>query len=106
MLELTMVILMIAGASLKCPHCDKIYKHRQSLDRHIKTHSPEAATNKGRIFCKESGCSFGARYLINLCDHLTEAHSYKFDIFNKDFSSLQGIIIMLMPHMYSCQAKT
>ena len=94
------IILIIVRKSLKCPQCDKEYEHRQSLDRHIKMkHSVmdvEVATSKGRILCKETGCNFGARYLINLRNHLTEVHSYEFDIFNKNFSSLQGIIIIIM----------
>lgn len=90
---------------IKCFYCGKTYKHRQSLDKHIKLqHSAQeeaAISQPGNIICKESGCNFAGRLLNTFRNHLTQVHALDFNMFQKEFSSIKGTVLVIITSFYS-----
>ena len=75
--------------NLVCTICNRQYKHRQSLHRHITRDHPETQPS-GQIKCQEESCSFMCRYLHQLREHLTTIHNIQFEKETKVFNSYSG----------------
>ena len=74
---------------LVCTICNRKYKHRQSLHRHITRDHPEMQTS-GQIKCQEESCNFTCRYLHQLREHLTNMHNIQFEKEMKVFNCYPG----------------
>ena len=78
--------------TLRCEVCNKGYKHRQSLQRHINKEHPKETRVQTcyKIECQEKSCSFTCRFLHQLRKHLVDSHNFHFNFMSETFSSYQG----------------
>jgi hypothetical protein len=84
--------------SLTCSFCKKEYKHRQSLQRHIKSnHEGDTEETGGNMKCLEEGCAFSCKFTRQLQKHLTEEHQKDFEMKNEIFSTMSGISFCMLP---------
>lgn len=79
---------------LCCKVCDKVYKHRQSLQRHMnKEHPMETSMQTScKMECQEKSCKFTCRFLYQLRKHLKDSHNFQFNFVSKTFSSYLGML--------------
>ena len=78
-----------------CQICGKLYVHRASLFKHIRSAHPESTPSQtGAIICRESECKFRCRYLHQFWKHLSSSHGMKITTETKQFASNEGIIMV------------
>lgn len=69
--------MQLHEATFKCDQCDKMYKSKEKLDRHLKTHSVST------YICEECGNEYNQKY--NLKKHIDFAHKGNLQKINIDF---------------------
>ena len=81
----------IKATCKSCSECGKVYQHRGSLYKHMKSEHPHLS--EGSITCHEHKCTFSCQSLAKLRCHLSDEHGILMEDETINFRTYHGTVV-------------